>query len=584
MNHGLVAGRFTVQPGGSDEHGNVVVSCPAGGRACVVNIATDGTATYDKTGGVPAAVAAYGLWDLPSGHGLAAGTITVQPGASDEHGNVMVSCPAGGRACVVNIATDGTATYDKTGGVPAAVLSRPEEFPVLPPQGAEHAVQAPIVALDGTLHVGSDAVPDVDQLMAAGTHNGVAVSYGQVRDGVGADNLIAYLNQQADLEDQSPGFQTFSVQPTVRLTERAGDELADYLLRAIQLINAALPHERRILFSSDPAPPRPPLQISWGDVPNGQIFVDFSSPDNPGHPPGTAYTQSQGSRRIRSYVVINPAGTVDALEREVERLTELYGDSEFFKESYESELERIRAYYKNATLEVLVHELVHAIGMNGHSDPTQFPHSVMHAVRSGNARAHILSRVDREALLASHSALEPGASAEQIVEDLGPWDDTSIHIHGELDIPGGPVAFGVAASNGLAQPWALGPAPWTDLADNPLLSETVIWSGRLLGFTPAVEAVGGAADLAVELETLDGQLDFTGLEHWGTNAAPGPVGSGTVWGDGDLNYLMNVHGNIFVQTGGDEGTVTGAFFGAAHEAMGGVLERTDLTAGFGGKR
>ena len=232
----------------------------------------------------------------------------------------------------------------------------------------------------------------------------------------------------------------------------------------------------------------------------------------------------------------------------------------------------------------MVHELVHAIGMNGHSEPARFPNSVMPAERSGHTQPHALSRVDREALLAAYSVLEPGASAAQIVEDLGPWEDTSMHIHGEFDTPGGSVAFGVAVSNGLAQPWAFGPTPWTDLANNPILSETVTWSGRLLGFTPVLEAVGGAAALAVELETLGGQLDFTNLEHWGVNLAPGPVGTGATWGDGDLHYTLNVLGNTFVQTGGDAGTVTGAFFGMRHEAMGGVLERTDLTAGFGGTR
>ena len=39
-----------------------------------------------------------------------------------------------------------------------------------------------------------------------------------------------------------------------------------------------------------------------------------------------------------------------------------------------------------------------------------------------------------------------------------------------------------------------------------------------------------------------------------------------------------------LRTGGDAGTVTGAFFGPAHEAMGGVLEREDLDAGFAGLR
>ena len=97
----------------------MVVSCPAGGGACVVTVAADGTASYDLTGGVPGVTAAYGSWGLPANHGLSAGTFTVAPGSSEELGNVVVSCPAGGGACVVTVAADGTASYDLTGGFPA---------------------------------------------------------------------------------------------------------------------------------------------------------------------------------------------------------------------------------------------------------------------------------------------------------------------------------------------------------------------------------------------------------------------------------------------------------------------------------
>ena len=58
---------------------------------------------------------------LPSGHGLSAGEIRVAPGGSAERGNVVVSCPAGGSACVVTVAADGTASYDRTGGVPSVM-------------------------------------------------------------------------------------------------------------------------------------------------------------------------------------------------------------------------------------------------------------------------------------------------------------------------------------------------------------------------------------------------------------------------------------------------------------------------------
>ena len=66
--------------------------------------------------------------------------------------------------------------------------------------------------------------------------------------------------------------------------------------------------------------------------------------------------------------------------------------------------------------------------------------------------------------------------------------------------------------------------------------------------------------------------------------APGAAGSGAMWGDGDPQYTVEVRGNTFLQTGGGDGAVTGAFFGAAHEAMSGVLERGDLAAAFGGTR
>ena len=102
--------------------------------------------------------------------------------------------------------------------------------------------------------------------------------------------------------------------------------------------------------------------------------------------------------------------------------------------------------------------------------------------------------------------------------------------------------------------------------------------------TPRAETVAGTADLNVELATLSGRLDFSKLEHWPADAAPGATGSGATWRDGQLTYGIEVRGNSFIQTGGDTGQVTGAFFDPAHEGMGGVLVREDMSAGFGGRR
>ena len=259
-----------VSPGGSEERGNVVVSCPSGGMACVVTVAADGTAVYDRTGGTPTVMSAQEPWTLPSGHGLAAGEITVQPGRSEENDNIVVTCPAGGMACVVTVATDGAATYERTGGVPTFMLVPPEEFPELPLQQPVRRAQAPIVDLEGVLHVGANVAPPADQLAAGGAYNGVTVSSGRVLDGVGADRVIEYLEQYVNLGEykNTVGLETFSTRPVVRLADGTSDEFAEYATRAVQLINAALPYEKRIVFSRDSAPPLAAI----ADVPDGDIL------------------------------------------------------------------------------------------------------------------------------------------------------------------------------------------------------------------------------------------------------------------------------------------------------------------------
>ena len=549
---------------------------------------------------------------LPENHGLAAGRFTIQPGASDIHGNVLVSCPAGGSACVINVTADGSATYAQTGGTPMVILSRPEALPELLVQRPLRAAQAPIVdpivEPDGKLHVGADAAPPGDDLTSIETRGGVTISSGRVQDGARADRVLEFLaahvgagasvaGEEHTFERGITGLSTFPEPPIVRLAEGTSEEYAAYAVRAVQLINTALPDDKRIVFSNDPAPPLAAME----DVPDGAIFIDFAPtrddwkdvrPDHPSHASAAAdpddilefnmETQIWESKGVRAGHVwfsvehlLNQAWVLnpDTGQYELRLLNAPVVESDtVLKVNTEEEI-----------LSTMIHELLHVLGFYGHNDQGRFPDSIMR----GRTLLHVdhLPGIDAEALLAAYARFEPGTSPDDLsAENLGPWGDRSFHLRGDVAFRGGSAAFGVASRNGLARPWAFGPKPWTNLADNPVLSGTATWAGRLLGFTPAVEAVGGAADLAVELETLDGRLDFTDLEHWEANADPGRIGSGTTWGDGDLQYLVNVQGNTFVQTGGDEGKVTGAFFGPVHEAMGGVLEREDLTAAFGGAR
>lgn len=76
---------------------------------------------------------------VPANHGIASGSeITVQPGASEEHGNVVVSCPTGGEACDLTVAADGTINYHKAGGEPSVLY-------VLQPNGLIASTQMPEV-------------------------------------------------------------------------------------------------------------------------------------------------------------------------------------------------------------------------------------------------------------------------------------------------------------------------------------------------------------------------------------------------------------------------------------------------------
>ena len=69
---------------------------------------------------MPPMDATVALAGVPANHGLAPmEEFTVQPGASEEHGNVEVSCPAGGPACVVSVAEGGAVEYEAAGGMPS---------------------------------------------------------------------------------------------------------------------------------------------------------------------------------------------------------------------------------------------------------------------------------------------------------------------------------------------------------------------------------------------------------------------------------------------------------------------------------
>lgn len=443
------------------------------------------------------------------------------------------------------------------GGGGSTMPRRPAILPEIPLQTLAHAPQAPIVDFDGSLHVGAGVAPEINQLSKTGARGDMSISSGSVRDGAGRDALVEFLKPFVEVGPSKSiaGLPTYSSPPVVRAARGTSAEHMDYAVRAVQIINAYLPHDKRISFSGNPSPPR----VGTDEVPPGEIFIDFA-PHREWTPPSTRPVGQEPRGTTRS-------GSIYYEYPETGETT--YGGVEHSRIWINSD--KIREFSGEAMILLLAHELLHALGFRGHPDPVRYHDSVTRSRVPRVFSERILGPVDADAILAIYSGYEPGDTS---VESLGPWSDTSFHLRGDLKIAGGDVSFGVASRNGLAQPWASGPTPSVNMVDNEELSGVVTWTGALLGITPSAETVVGDSRLAIDLADLDGQLDITNMQFDG----------GGTWGDGDLGYSVEVRGNTFVQTGGDAGQVTGAFFGPRHEGMGGVLERHDLSAAFGGKR
>ena len=389
------------------------------------------------------------------------------------------------------------------------------------------------------------------QLGEIGSHGSATLRYGRVRDGIGASELIEYLQRDVvQVEGGDVLLRWSRTPPRVHLVEGTSRAMVEETKKAIVLINGALPPNWQLRFSTTPITK---AQESAGI--DGGITVQFSPryswPDSISESAdGVAFT-----RRTGAGVITQAAILVNSSLRNTGRLG------------------------------VLAHELLHTLGRK-HADPDRFPLTIMHAYGIEDLPDFVLRPLDREALHAVYARMSSGTQPGNIAEDLGPWGDVSTHVYGvigESKAPG-QVVFGAGVLNGHVRSYAVGlDLPSRSLRNSPLQGSGT-WSGRLIGLTPSARVVAGDADLTVRLATLDGNIDFTNLEAWAAGAAPGALGTGSRWGDGDLGYTVTVFQNQFVQTGGDAGAVTGAFFGPNHESMAGTLKRTDLAAGFGGAR
>ena len=352
---------------------------------------------------------------------------------------------------------------------------------------------------------------------------------------------------------------------------------------AVQLINAALPDDFQLRISTAFPP----------GVVQGGILLDFENRE--GWIRDSSVAGAAALLRLGEDLNLDSAYTyvyVDPGDRSVTRI------------SASNERVLARRVSTNRLRYVVLQQLLMSLGLEGELEDD---YASVLAAEVPLSSHGVLGSYDIEGLNVLYSLDTADADVARV---LGAWADTSKNIFVELfdtkevvlprrRIEMGGVVFGARYSNGRISAWARAehpPFPERGEEELPLrqagsLSDEAVWRGYLAGFSPsgdAVRAVTGESRLRVDIESGAGQLDFTQLQSW--DASPG-MGMAETFLDGALNYQIHVQRESsneeeisIRRVGGDAGVVTGSFLSDHYNAMGGVLSREDLEAGFGGLR
>lgn len=410
------------------------------------------------------------------------------------------------------------------------------------------------------VYIGGDLEPR-EPLRHIFTQNSIRWFMGASRDGVGVARLENYERDLTTANDTDPhgreedGFYPFIVQPSLyldsELDDRANNEIWLALLDSTKLINDALPPEYQIRWSG---------YRDFTTAYVGEIVVSLENPASIGTICGANAVACTLSSINRS------AGWTES--------STLYIPDDFDTSEYQ---------YSRS---VIVHELLHALGIWGHVDSVEFPDSLMGAAGEYVPNlGHIISKIDREVLQIMYMS-----QRSDLYNDWGEWSDVSFHLIGQSEDDA--LRFGVALFNGLPQPWVKGTAPDTPLAENQRLFGTATWNGVLFGYSGA-SPIKGDASLQVRLTALDDpnsehDLRFRDIYFLNRFESDWSDASDRWFDTRDIDYKVSMWpGNQFRNVTGEgyeEGLVTGTFAGPGHEHMGGTVKRTDMIAAFGGSR
>lgn len=419
----------------------------------------------------------------------------------------------------------------------------------------------------GNVHVGGDVEPR-EKLRNIGTSGGINISMGASRDGASVGRLKNYIHDLETRNDSTilslDGFYPFRVKPKLWFDQRLsslanrGDPHAIATLSivgdSIRILNDALPPEFQIELAS----------ADKGDRPyhEGALTVKYMAPAD------IARGCGDGGTAIA-------CSTISGYR---------FYPIQHIRQSDIWLPDNLNVSRYNEARFIVIHELLHALGIRGHVDSIEFPDSIVGTYGDFFPNpGFVLHRIDREALQVMYMS-----QRTDNYNDLGEWTDTTLHLVGESD--DGNVNFGVALFNGLPQPWARGILPDRILGLDPesgrmerpyYLFGSVTWRGALLGFS-GISPVVGDATLKVDMRNLNGEqvLDFNDIYFLNRSEDD----SDAKWfPHRDIKYKVNMGTNGFHYSEPD-GQIRGVFTGPEHEGMAGTLKRTDLVGAFGGKR
>ena len=391
--------------------------------------------------------------------------------------------------------------------------------------------------------------------------------YSANAEGVSGARLAGFLTHHETTDSPYTGEERDrwgSTPPVVRVASRPGKsprpQYVTEVRRAVEIINGALPRDYQMTL--DPTFREVTNEFGraeeWFD---GEITVLFA-PSGPGGPGG--FSRASYGREPERY---GPAIDLITAAR-VSIATD-----------------NARASWHRQAL--IVHEIGHALGISGDNwrgINRLYPNSIM-TYGDGqplqpNGRA-VLYPLDRDALLALYGVLEPGMLPHEVKAALAGWTATAYRVQDGFELGDEhTLSFGAWSRGVWAESWTDYTLSGTPLAGNATLTGSATWNGRIAGLEPDGDAIRGNAALTVALDTLDGDVAFTDLRTWTAGVDPATA-AGVAWGSGSLSYDIVVTGASFADGTGE---IMGGFVGPNHEGMAGMLERHDLSAGFGGVR